>query len=214
MAVASVADEVELGARLRTGDEDSLDEIWKATCPPIWRRLSRAFDALPEDRAEHLTLAALLALWQQHGRFRPGPGALHALLWKIAKHKAVKFLRLSRQKSRRMEIALDPERLAELCVLDETGEVDACEVQPIQQRDALLHDGLAMLPKAQEFVLRADMNSTTGVASSDDLAPELGVSIATVRSHRHRGKNKMRTVLLDLGIERFIGVQRPGTIPI
>lgn len=212
MAVASLIDEVELGARLRAGDEDALDEIWKTICPPIWRRLSRAFHALSEDRAEHLALIALLALWQRRAKFRPEPGALRALLWKIAKHKAVKFLRLSRQKSRRMEVALDPDRLAELCVRDEMGEADGRGVQSVQERDALLHDGLAMLPKTHEFVLRADMNSTTGVAPSDDLAAELGVSVTTVRSHRHRGKKKIKTVLLDLGIEKFIGVQRPGTI--
>jgi RNA polymerase sigma-70 factor, ECF subfamily len=88
-------------ARLRDGDPDAFNRIYRAHVAAVYRRLTRVLGPVPE--RDDLTQDVFLALYRALPQFR-GEAKLTTLIHRIALNKAFEYLR---RQSRRRAVALD-----------------------------------------------------------------------------------------------------------
>lgn len=97
---ADPSDDVLL-ARLRDGDPDAFNRIYRTHVAAVYRRLTRVLGPVPE--RDDLTQDVFLALYRALPQFR-GDAKLTTLIHRIALNKAFEHLR---RQSRRRAVALD-----------------------------------------------------------------------------------------------------------
>jgi RNA polymerase sigma factor (sigma-70 family) len=210
MHVENVIETAMLAERFRRGDEKSVAQVLSDLCPPIQRRLTHKFrSCIHRDEVEHIVLAALERAWENHAHYDRAKGPLGAWLWTIANHLASDFARSPYIRSRRVEVAVHPGRLAELVQYPSRGDDDDSASFADSQSCDLVRHALASLPGRLRVVMLADANSPEGLVPTRELARDLGIAQATVRTYRRRGLQKLGRILRSLGVDKLVGALRP-----
>jgi RNA polymerase sigma factor (sigma-70 family) len=188
---------VDLGAQLRSGDEAALEVILRTHGPPILALLKQRFvGRLTASDLEDVLAAALFRIWQHRTRFDPKLASLRVWFFRIAENMARDVLKHGWQKSRQLELSLEPTLLAMAMDRDSTGaDVDVDSENgsstlriPLEE----LRELLALLPDNQRRIVLADAESPDGVVASQNLARELGIPASTVRVYRRRALERLR----------------------
>ncbi|HTU84384.1 MAG TPA: RNA polymerase sigma factor [Solirubrobacteraceae bacterium] len=182
------ADDDSLLTAAAGGDREAFAAFYRRWLPAITRYYVRrthtrevAFDLTAE------TFAAVAAACR---RFDPARGPAAAWLFRIAEHKLADSLRRTRvESSARRRLGLEPvtledadlERVEELASLGDDGYVERL---------------LAALPAQQRDAVRARVLDERSYA---EIAIELRCSEAVVRQRVHRGLDRMRERLKEIG---------------
>jgi RNA polymerase sigma-70 factor (ECF subfamily) len=193
----------DLGARLRSGDEDVLDVILRTHGPPVLALLRQRFAGpFTETDFEDVLAAALFRMWQHRARFDPSLASLRVWYFRIAENTARDVLKHGWHKARQLEMSTEPLWLAE--VVDHRGADGASDnsasdngavdghAPELRVPPELLRELLALLPENQRRIVLADADSRDGVVASRDLASELGIPASTVRVYRRRALERLR----------------------
>lgn len=196
----------DLGARLRTGDEEALELILRMHGPTILALLKQKFyGALTDTDFEDVLAAALFRLWQHRTRFDPSLASLRVWFFRIAENLARDVLKHGWQKAKRLERSTEPTLLAEAVdrssINDESNDDEDSLQQPklsipLEQ----LKELLSLLPENQRRIVLADADSRDGVVPSHDLARELGIPPSTVRVYRRRALERLRREIEKRGL--------------
>lgn len=179
MAAIPGADDGELVARMRSGDEAAFTEIYRRHNAMIYRLAiqmsgSRAI-------ADEVVQDVFLALIRRGGGYDPGRAALSTYLYGIARNCIFRWLeRNSRY------VALPDESHGLEATIGPTGRgADAAGDFDARERSAALHQAiLALPPHYREAVVLCDLEEM----SYAEAASAAGCSIGTMRSRLSRGR--------------------------
>ncbi|HEX8524174.1 MAG TPA: sigma-70 family RNA polymerase sigma factor [Tepidisphaeraceae bacterium] len=177
---------VELGQRLRHGDDSVLQEVLEQYGPATARALSLRYPRLTEQDLEEALSTALFNLWQARARYSPERGSLRSWFFLIARNAASD---MAREKDPAPE-QVEWEDLAET----ESGvdEGSAVPADPVM-RDRLLAL-LATLGEDDLRLLLAPTWSSDG-RWSETLSQEMNVEPGTLRVRRSRLLKRLRSAL-------------------
>jgi RNA polymerase sigma-70 factor (ECF subfamily) len=169
---------VEVGERLRDGDEAALREVYDRYGAAVFHLARRTVGNTAD--AEDVVQTTFVAAWTGRSGFDPERGSLLAWLLGIARRKAVDALR-ARARADRVMDAAGRVGLADRSV-DGTADVVVDRL--------VVADELAALPAEQRRVLH--------LAFFDDLthpqiATATGLPLGTVKSHVRRGMARLRS---------------------
>ncbi|MEQ8785310.1 MAG: sigma-70 family RNA polymerase sigma factor [Pirellulaceae bacterium] len=210
------SDSGDLAARLCQDDEHALEDLLRTFGPAVHRVLARKFvPVLREVEIDDVLSIALYRVWCARQRFDASKGSLRLWFFRIAENAARDVLRHGWHKTRRLEIASAAvETLADgspACDRPESG-VPESNGRGATKRNAsspsktslalqtAIGEILEALPEAQRRIVLADAQCREGVASSEQLAKELGLSPASVRVYRKRALDTMRAELTRRGM--------------
>lgn len=184
----------DLGAQLRTGNEEVLEVILRAHGPPILALLRQRFvGSLTAADFEDVLAAALFRMWQHRERFDAARASLRVWFFRIAENLARDVLKHGWHKARQLEQSTEPMQLAEAVDhrrshRDLEDERSFASGIPSDQ----LRELLAQLPENQRRIVLADADSRDGIVASHELATELGIPASTVRVYRRRALERLR----------------------
>jgi RNA polymerase sigma-70 factor (ECF subfamily) len=179
MAAIPGADDGELVARMRSGDEAAFTEIYRRHNPMIYRLAIQMSGS--RTLAEEVVQDVFLALIRRGEAYDPGRAALSTYLYGIARNCIFRWLD---RNSRYVPLPdeADGEALKTLPVAragDAASELDE------RERSALLHQAiLALPPHYREAVALCDLEEMSYAAA----ATAAGCSIGTMRSRLNRGR--------------------------
>jgi RNA polymerase sigma factor (sigma-70 family) len=195
-----------LAAGLLGGDEGALEAILRAYGPPIQRALEekycRTLRVLTREDIEDVLSVALHRLWEARTRYDHTKATLRTLLYCIAENVARDVLRSGWQKVRLRERCPGQglmEQLPDPCTVKPADEEKA--ERPPTKTEKDLQEVLSELPEVQRKIIVADAAGKDDVASSSFLADELSIAVGTVRVHRSRGMERIRTEMRKRGHE-------------
>jgi RNA polymerase sigma factor (sigma-70 family) len=200
MSSSSDRDEPDLILRFRVGDQTVLEDLLRVLVPPIRVALRRKFSGhLDYHEIEDVIIVGFRKLWGVHTTYDPAKSPLKAFFYEIAYHEAVDTLRRKTKRARVRLVPLgDP---VEYCIASPLADPDG-EADSDTPRSKLMSDldtCLKLLTERERKILLADAHSHSGVANSQMLAQELGMSESGVRVNRMRGLDKLRRLLGTLG---------------
>jgi RNA polymerase sigma factor (sigma-70 family) len=200
MSSSSDLDKLDLILRFRVGDQTVLEDLLRILVPPIRVALRRKFYGLLDyHEIEDVIIVGFRKLWGVHSTYDPAKSPLKAFFQKIAYHEAVDTLRRKTKRARMRLVPLgDP---VEYCIATPPASPDG-EADSDTPRSKLMTDldtCLKLLTERERKILLADAHSHDGVANSQMLARELGMSESGVRVNRMRGLDKLRRLLGKLG---------------
>jgi RNA polymerase sigma factor (sigma-70 family) len=166
------------------------DDFYERLLKPIEKQMIRTVARIvrdPDDVAD-VFQEVLVTIWHKLERIDCHPNP-QAYIIRICVTRAYDALR---KKSRRRQYEVRFSRFMELFLPARFG-------SPLQDSDqsAVVHGAIAMLPprQGQAVLLRAIEGS-----SYHAIADTLGCSEATARSHFSKGKARLATILMELGI--------------
>ena len=176
----------ELAARLVSGDEAALREVYRAHVAAVNGLAVRILSN--EALAEEIVQDVFVRLWEQPDRFDAGRGPLRAFLLAMTHSRAVERVRSEESMRRRYiaaerqptEVADDPARLTE------TREVEQA-----------VRDALADLPADQRVPIEM---AYFGGMSYRQVALELGEAEGTVKYRIRMGMQRLRAALRTTGV--------------
>ena len=226
MAADFDSETAQLVKRFCGGDAAATGEVLGVFGPPLRAFLRRAFGDPISGEVEQIALDAVEEARECGAKFEPSRGSFFGWLSGIARHLAVKYFETIGADGQLVELPTSPDCLSQIVdarggdrcagfsaksrpaclsqIVDARGgEVQAAERPGSAERDSLVHRALGALNEVQRQVLWADACARDAL-SSRQLGDELGVPDSTVRCARQRGKEALRSFLLDLGIEAFI----------
>lgn len=202
------AETAQLVERFCGEDKAAVEEVLRAFGPALRAFLRRTFGGVISGEIDQIALDAVEEAYECRAYYDAARGPFLAWLTGIAFHLAVKYLETVTANSQMFEVATDPHCLSR--VIDRcSGDSQGAERPDSAERDRLIQRALSALNDVQRQVLLADACAREAV-SSRQLGEELGVPASTVRCARRRGKEALRALLLDLGIEAFIFCNTPG----
>ena len=203
----------DLGARLKAGDEDVLEELLRMHGPPVLALLRRRLAGrLTETDFEDVLATALFRLWTHRERFDAEKASLRVWFFRIAENVARDVLKHGWHKARQLERPISSDVLdsVEQALAAGGAEPDARLEQDARRPSAaagvlsvtaeLLHELLGLLPEIQRRIVLADARSRDGTAASHDLALELGIPAATIRVYRRRALQRLRLEFQRRGV--------------
>ena len=175
-------EEERLLTALRAGSTDALEQIiarWGAYVYTIVRNRAGG-NLLPED-LEEIASDVFLALWQRPGRVQPGH--LRSWLGALARNKTVDRLRRIRPKLPLEETLPAPDG-------------GLWRTVARQERAAIAREALLSLGELDReiFLRRYDLCEST-----EEIALHTGLSRAAVKTRLHRGRQQLKTYLLERG---------------
>jgi RNA polymerase sigma factor (sigma-70 family) len=202
MLSTSGRDDLDLILRFRVGDQTVLEDLLRILVPPVRVALRRKFSAqLDYHEIEDVIIVGFRKLWGVHATYDPAKSPLKSFFYQIAYHEAVDTLR-RKTKRARMQLVPIGDRV-EYAIAgppassDGDGEADSDAPRSKLMTD--LDTCLKFLTERERKILLADAHSQGGVANSQMLAKELGMSESGVRVNRKRGLDKLRRLLGRLG---------------
>jgi RNA polymerase sigma-70 factor, ECF subfamily len=170
------------------GDREAFAAFYRRWLPPVTRYHLRRTRS--RELAFDLTAETFAAVVAGCGRFDPARGPAAAWLFRIAEHKLTDSLRRARvESSARRRLGLEP-------VAFDDADLERVEELASFGDDAFVDGLLSTLPAEQRDAVRArvlDERSYTEIAS------ELRCSEAVVRQRVHRGLDRMRERLKEIG---------------
>src|SRR5262249_46242247 len=200
MSSTSGRDDLDLIRRFQVGDQTVLEDLLRILVPPIRVALRRKFfGQLDYHEIEDVIIVGFRKLWGVHSTYDPAKSPLKGFFYEIAYHEAVDTLR---RKTNRARVRLVPlgDRV-DYCITSPPAAPDG-EADSDAPRSKLMTDldtCLKLLSERERKILLADAHSQGGVANSQMLARELGMSESGVRVNRMRGLDKLRKLLGNLG---------------
>jgi RNA polymerase sigma-70 factor (ECF subfamily) len=164
-------------AAARRGDTDAFGELWRELSP----RVAAYFRAHAVADADDLTSEVFLAAFRQVERFIGGGEAFRALVFSIAHHRRVDWLR----RRARRGVPVSWEELDQDPRTTVSAEVEALESLGEQRTVALL----AELTDSQREVIALRVLADL---SLEQTAQVLGRDLGSVKSLQHRGLARLR----------------------
>ena len=191
----------DLGERLRAADEQTLAEILRLYGPFVIAILRSRFQGvLSLNDIDDVVSIALFRLWQARENYDGMKSSLRVWFLRIAENAARDVLKFGWHKARRKEVSTEPPRLAEYADPRKNGHAEAAEIGLLERPEQSdLREILADLPEAQRRIVLADALSRDRVASSEYLAAELEIPVASVPVYRKRAIDKIRKELKRRG---------------
>jgi RNA polymerase sigma-70 factor (ECF subfamily) len=186
---------VDLGERLRRGDESSLGEVLRLLGPIAAGGLRGRYAVLNWQDVEDILAIALYRLWKFRGKFDPAKASLKSLFCRIADNTAKNLFRDGWQKVRQREVELDAAISCPAVTAAEQGNPGCNEILEV------VREVLAKLPEAYRHIILADAYAWDRVAESELLAAELEIPAGTVRVYRNRALAAVRSELRKRGYE-------------
>ena len=169
-----MVDEAKLLRRLRAGDVRALEQAVTVYTPYLSTAIYRAVGgALSREDVEELLSDAFVCLWERAGGIDPEKGSLRSYLAAVARNGAYRRLRERR----------------ESVPLEEAGEVPAPPPEDLGVWDAVMSLGE---PDAELFVRYYRYGQ-----SVREIAAATGLKPGTVKSRLSRGRQKLKTILLN-----------------
>ena len=178
------ASDGELAARIRRGDEDAFDVLYRQYGPSCYGLARRvlADDGLAQDVVQEV----FVAFWRQPDRYDPSRGRLAGWLLGITHHRAVDLVRRE-QRHRSRRVSLD-------ALTGLPGDTNVPEQVDLALRAGRTRAGLAALPDAQRDVL---LLAYYGGLTQREIAARLDIPLGTVKSRTLTAMLRLRDTLAD-----------------
>lgn len=202
MRYSGDASGAEFSKRLVDGDESVLGEIIRVYGSSVASSLTKRYHGTlcHEDIADALELA-LVCLWRRRKYFDPADGSLPGWFGLMANDAAATLARSRWVKARRLECDMSAGDLRTIVVkrstdgADDSGETSAIDSSLLKA----VAEAPALLPAIQRQILLVDATAPDGRIQARQLAIELHVEPATIRTNRKRGLRRMRELLAERG---------------
>ncbi|MGI8797328.1 MAG: RNA polymerase sigma factor [Acidimicrobiia bacterium] len=168
----------------REGDREAFDELVRRTYVDTYTLAVRL--TANEEDARDVVQEAYLRAWKGIGRFR-GDAQFTTWLYRITANASYTLVqKRRRRRTEPLETAAEPVELR-----PEAQPEAAAESAVVM---AQLSDAVAQLPpKLRSIVVLKDVYGL----SHDDIAQELGISVAAAKVRLHRGRKKLRDILFE-----------------
>jgi len=177
--------DLELHARLREGDADAFEELYRRYAPGAYGLALRVTGQ--EALAQEVVHDAFLAMWRAPEAFDPVRGTFRGFFLSLVHHRAVDTVRREERLRRRTERAMNLESPA-----DEDVAEDIVEQAWLAMRRKEVHEALRALPPDQRRVL--EMAYFHGYTQAD-IAEELEIPLGTVKTRTLAAMQKLRRLL-------------------
>jgi len=177
--------DLELHARLREGDADAFEELYRRYAPAAYGLSLRVTGQ--ELLAQEVVHDAFLAMWRAPEAFDPVRGTFQGFFLSLVHHRAVDTVRREERLRRRTERAMNLESPADEDVAEDVVEQAWLAVRRKEVREALL-----ALPPDQRRVL--EMAYFQGYTQAD-IAEELEIPLGTVKTRTLAAMQKLRRLL-------------------
>ena len=165
----------------------------------VRRLFAKYRSSLGRDEAEEIFVTGIAHAWACRAAFDPAKGQLEAWLWLNVKQSATEELRTPWCQERSRERRQTVEKLV-LFAQAPHAVAEAEESVILTNTDRnLVSVAMVSLSEVEREILWADASSRDGRAASSTLAGELGMPESTIRSHRARGRRKLKRALIKLG---------------
>ena len=174
----------ELVVAARDGDKDAFGEIVRRTFADTYTLALRLTGN--EQDANDVAQEAYIRAWRSIGKFR-GDSQFSTWLYRITANAA------STNTKRRRRLRTDPiDDVRE--PIDERREVQPAEMAESSESASRLARAVEELPESLRSVLV--LKDVYGL-SHEDIADELGISVAAAKVRLHRGRRRLRDVLYE-----------------
>ena len=194
MAEAAASDWAE---RLASGDHTALEELLDAQTRRLGQDLLRRFAyQLQACDVEDILMKAAFLLWERRECLSGVCASPIAWLWQIARAQARDYVK-ARARRRRLHAEYTDQLTRGLHVVHPSEMRFLANRWQARAAIVALIDA-AMLSDRERCIVLADLASRDGVACSQYLGTELGVTPKTIRSYRWRALHKLRLAALDL----------------
>jgi RNA polymerase sigma-70 factor, ECF subfamily len=178
--------EIALAARLVSGDEAALREVYQAHAAAVNGLALRILSN--EALAEEVVQDVFVRLWEEPARFEPRRGPLRAFLLTMAHSRAVERVRAEESLRRRHAAAeRQPVRVAD----------DPARLMEAHAVETAVRGALAELPEVQRVPI--EMAYFEGM-SYRQVALELGEAEGTVKYRIRMGMQKLRAAMRSTGV--------------
>lgn len=185
-AGASEPGDLELIERIRDGDQQALDALYRRYASPVYALVWKVLQS-PEE-SQDVALDVFWQIWRQADRYDPSRGAPPAWIFTLARSRAIDRLRARQRREDRTLSIDDPE--VRLDPLDDQAAPD--EVVSFRQtRDAVRQAITRLSPVQREAVELAFFSGLTHVEIAEKLHQPLG----TVKTRIRQGLIKLRKYL-------------------
>jgi len=192
-----------LAMALLDDDEGALEEILRLYGPDITKLLHTKFTlhrgVLAYEDIEDVVVIALRRLWDARKSYDDVQQSLRVWLYCIAENVAKDVKKLGWHKASKLERRPGKAWLEEhpQCAAPEAVEVVDGKVESKERSD--LRAAVNKLPDVQRRIILADSVSRDEVASSADLAADVGIPVANVKVYRQRAMATIRKEMRRLG---------------
>ncbi len=191
-------------------DEQVLDEILRTIGPVVLAILTRRYpNFLREPDIEDVMSIGLFRLWKNREKFDCGKASLKVWFFRIVENAARDVLRHDWHKARLLEVDGD----AGLMGLADVSCNSQAEISKhvsfanssdpaagtLSDQQVDLRETVAALSEQQRFIVLAEASAKDGVTSSQLSGDELGIPASSVRVHRKRAMDRIRTELKKRG---------------
>jgi RNA polymerase sigma factor (sigma-70 family) len=192
-----------LALALLEDDEHAVEEILRLYGPGITETLHKKFTrhrgVLTYEDIEDVIVIALRRLWEARKDYDDKKQSLRVWFYCIAENVAKDVKKLGWHKASKLErhpgkdwLEDNPRRAA-----PETTTAEVKKEEPKEMKD--MRAVVNKLPEVQRRIVLADSVARDDVASSADLAADLGIPVANVRVYRQRAMATIRKEMRKLG---------------
>lgn len=192
-----------LALALLDDDEGALEEILRLYGPDVARVLHKKFTlhlgVLTYEDIEDVVVIALGRLWDARQTYDDTKQSLRVWFYCIAENAAKDVKKLGWHKASKLERHPGKEWLEDdpKCAAPEPVEAKVEKSDSKEMKD--LKAVVSRLPDVQRRIILADSVLRDGVASSAELAAEIGIPVAHVKVYRQRGMATIRKEMRKLG---------------
>jgi len=192
-----------LAIALLDDDERALEEILRLYGPDIKETLYKKFTlhlgVLTYEDIEDVLIIALHRLWDARKNYDDKKQSLRVWFYCIAENAARDVKKLGWHKASKLERHPGKDWLEDdpKCAAPEPVEVEVKKEESKEATD--LKMVVSKLPDVQRRIVLADSVSRDDVASSADLAADLGIPVAYVKVYRQRAMATIRREMRKLG---------------
>lgn len=192
-----------LAMALLDDDESALEEILRLYGPDIAEILHKKFTlhrgVLTYEDIEDVIVIALRRLWDARKSYDDKKQSLRVWFYCIAENVAKDVKKLGWHKASKLERHPGKDWLEDnpKCAVPEPAEAADEKEESKEMRD--LRTVVNKLPDVQRRIVLADSVSRDDVASSADLAADLGIPVAYVKVYRQRAMATIRKEMRKLG---------------
>ena len=181
-----LARELELAERVRRGDRDAVQALYRQYAPALLQRILRLLGG-DRHEAEDCLQQVFEKVLRSLGSFR-GEGTLHAWLNRVTTHVVIDVFRGQRSRGEMLRKLLPITRMAG----GDGNKAIPARLFEREQLSELVHGGLRGLDRNKRMVvLLVDLEGL----SIQEAAEELEIPMGTVASRLHRGRRELRARL-------------------
>ena len=176
-------------AKVHAGEPDAMNTLVTELRPHIERQLLR-YPVSDEDRRD-LLQATLMQVFRRIGSFR-GDSSFSTWLFRVTANEALMLMRSQRRHRARLVEGLELEDLSSLpAANDATSDRSELDLADLQ-RDSLIRQALAELPRDYRDVVFAHYHLDLGL---QEIADRFDLTESAVRSRLHRARTRLRGIL-------------------